>query len=238
MACIFAGKNKPQTFVHTCSLIRFFSILLSRSKQEVTIKINYQPRCWCCNCIVCFQLWQEISAHTGALLCGTCKATLAPNRLGWNPKAAIFLGQQNLPSSDLPRALQLSEFPHNVLKFDFPELGTGIMGGTYCKLWFGKYIGFFSLEWCWQIISLFFKCFNELAALLLPPMMKARSLVYLTPCEIETTFNFSGKTSLEILCRLLGSVLLMENWRFCSGVVKVRLSSRLIYQNFVGRVFR
>lgn len=46
--------------------------------------------------------------------------------------------------------------------------------------------------------SFFFKCFNDFTALLLSTMMKARSLVYLTTFENETTFNFSGKTALEI----------------------------------------
>lgn len=69
-------------------------------------------------------------------------------------------------------------------------------------------------------------------------MMKARSLLYLTSFENETTFNFSGKIALEILCLLLGPVLLMENWRFCSGIVKVKLSSCLIFLNFVVHSFQ
>lgn len=39
-------------------------------------------------------------------------------------------------------------------------------------------------------------------------MMKARSLAHLTPSESEATFNFSGKTALEILYFLLDPVLL------------------------------
>lgn len=99
-------------------------------------------------------------------------------------------------------------------------------------------MGFFSLEWGWQITSFFFKCFNDFTALLLSTMMKARSLVHLTPSENETTFNFSGKTVLEILCLLLGPVLLKQNWRFCSDIVKVSLSSCLIFQNLVVHSFQ
>lgn len=56
-------------------------------------------------------------------------------------------------------------------------------------------------------------------------MMKVRSLAYLTTFENELAFDFSGKTGLDILCLFIGAVMLMEKWRFCSGVTKVRSSS-------------
>ena len=55
-------------------------------------------------------------------------------------------------------------------------------------------------------------------------MMKVMSLVYLTTFENEPAFDFSGKTGLEILCHFLGPMMLMEKWRFCSGIIKVRSS--------------
>lgn len=69
-------------------------------------------------------------------------------------------------------------------------------------------------------------------------MMKAMSSVYLTTFENDATFNFSGKTALEILCLLLGPMVLMENWRVYSDTIKVRLSSCLIFQNFVVHSFQ
>lgn len=68
--------------------------------------------------------------------------------------------------------------------------------------------------------------------------MKVRSLAYLTTFENELAFDFSGKTGLDILCLFIGAVMLMEKWRFCSGVTKVRSSSWLIIQNVLAHSFQ
>lgn len=154
----------------------------------------------------------------------------------WKPQ--FFLANKVSSHQWLPLCSSAQWVPTQCIAVWLLRIGNSDNGSTYCKFCFDKWIGFSSLERGWQMTSFFFKCFNDFTALLLSTMMKARSLVYLTTFENETTFNFSGKTALEISCFLLGPVLLMENWTFCSGIVKVMLSSCLIFQNFLVSVFR
>lgn len=67
--------------------------------------------------------------------------------------------------------------------------------------------------------------------------MKVWSSIYLTTFEIEP-FDFSGKIGLEILCLFVAVVMLIEKWRFRSGIIQVRLSSQLIFQNVLVHNFQ
>lgn len=113
-------------------------------------------------------------------------------------KPQFFLANKVSSHQWLPLCSSAQWVPTQCIAVWLLRIGNSDNGSTYCKFCFDKWIGFSSLERGWQMSSFFFKCFNDFTALLLSTMMKARSLVYLTTFENATTFNFSGKTALEI----------------------------------------